>query len=109
MYTVRRSRKKHYGSRISLTCKMHREKKKWLGRNMSVRPHIHRLFDTYEKAWEAYQRLLHQSLENMLPEYLRKREWREQVDEHDYNAILLWREFMNIYDEVPQQSSLPLY
>ena len=40
---------------------------------MSVRPHIHRLFDTYEKAWEAYQRLLHQSLENMLPEYLRKR------------------------------------
>ena len=36
-------------------------------------------------------------------------EWREQVDEHDYNAILLWREFRNIYDEVPQQSSLPLY
>ena len=25
-------------------------KKKWLVRNMSVRPHIHRLFDTYEKA-----------------------------------------------------------
>ena len=23
--------------------------------------------------------------------------------------ILLWREFRNIYDEVPQQSSLPLY
>ena len=36
-------------------------------------------------------------------------EWREQVDEHDYNAILLWREFRNIYDEVTQQSSLPLY
>ena len=76
---------------------------------MSVRPHIHRLFDTYEKAWEAYQRLLHQSLEDMLPEYLRKQEWREHVDEHDYNAILLWREFRNIYDEVTQQSSLPLY
>ena len=44
---------------------MHRGKKKWLVRNMSVRPHIHRLFDTYEKAWEAYQRLLHQSLEDM--------------------------------------------
>ena len=81
--TVRRSRKKHYGSHISLTCRMHRGKKKWLVRNMSVRPHIHRLFDTYEKAWEAYQRLLHQSLEDMLPEYLRKQEWREHVDEHD--------------------------
>jgi len=34
---------------------------------------------------------------------------REQVDEHDDNAILLWREFRNIYDEVTQQSSLPLY
>ena len=45
----------------------------------------------------------------MLPEYLRKQEWREHVDEHDYNAILLWREFRNIYDEVTQQSSLPLY
>ena len=44
-----------------------------------------------------------------MPEYLRKQEWREHVDEHDYNAILLWREFRNIYDEVTQQSSLPLY
>lgn len=76
---------------------------------MSVNPHTHRLFGSYQEALEAYQQLQHQSLEDMLPEYLRKQEWREHVDEHDYNAILLWREFRNIYDEVTQQSSLPLY
>ncbi len=107
--TVRRSRKKQYGSHISLTPRMHRGKKKWLVRDMSVNPHTHRLFDSYQEALEAYQQLQHQSLEDMLPEYLRKQEWREHVDEHDYNAILLWREFRNIYDEVTQQSSLPLY
>ena len=76
---------------------------------MSGDRETHRLFDSYEEALEAYQRLQHQSLDDMLPEHLRKQEWREHVDEQDYNAILLWREFRNIYDEVTQQSSLPLY
>lgn len=76
---------------------------------MSGDRETHRLFDSYEEALEAYQRLQHQSLDDMLPEHLRKQEWREHVDESDYNAILLWREFRNIYDEVTQQSSLPLY
>lgn len=76
---------------------------------MSGDRETHRLFDSYEEALEAYQHLQHQSLDDMLPEHLRKQEWREHVDESDYNAILLWREFRNIYDEVTLQSSLPLY
>ena len=76
---------------------------------MSSDRETHRLFDSYEEALDAYQRLQHQSLDDMLPEHLRKQEWREHADEQDYNAILLWREFRNIYDEVTQQSSLPLY
>lgn len=107
--TVRRSRKKQYGSHASLSPRMHRGKKKWLVRDMSGNQEKHRLFDSYEEALEAYQHLQHQSLDDMLPEHLRKQEWREHVDESDYNAILLWREFRNIYDEVTQQSSLPLY
>lgn len=78
-------------------------------RGMSGDRHNHRLFDSYEEALEAYQRLQHQSLDDMLLEHLRKQEWWEHVDEHDYNAIVLWREFRNIYDEVTQQTSLPLY
>lgn len=55
---------------------------------MSGDRETHRLFDSYEEALEAYQRLQHQSLDDMLPEHLRKQEWREHVDESDYNAIL---------------------
>lgn len=104
--TVRRSRKKQYGSHASLSPRMHRGKKKWLVRDMSGNQEKHRLFDSYEEALEAYQHLQHQSLDDMLPEHLRKQEWREHVDESDYNAILLWREFRNIYDEVTLQLSL---
>lgn len=88
---------------------MHRGKRKWLVRYMSGDKEIHRLFNSYEKALEAYENLKQQSQDDMLPEHLRSREWREHVSDTDYEAILLWREFVNIYDNVTQQSALPLF
>lgn len=94
---------------MSLTSRIHHGKKKWMVRSTLNGKDTQRLFNSYDEAYKAYQSLKQESLDELLPEHLKQQEWREHVDESDYNAILLWREFRTIYDEVTQQSSLPLY
>lgn len=103
-----RSRKKEYGSHVSLSSRMHHGKKKWMVRFKVNGKDRQRLFSSYDDALEAYRQLQQESYAELLPKHLQGRNWRQYVDDGDYDAILLWREFRKIYDEVTQQSSLPL-
>lgn len=106
--SMKRSRKKEYGSHVSLSSRMHHGKKKWMVRFKVNGKDTQRLFTSYDEALEAYRQLQQESYAELLPKHLQGRNWRQYVDDGDYDAILLWREFRKIYDEVTQQSSLPL-
>ena len=55
--SVKRSRKKDYGSHVSLSSRMHDGKKKWMVRFKVNGKDTHRLFSSYNEALEAYQQL----------------------------------------------------
>lgn len=105
---MKRTRRWKYGSHVSLTSRIHHGKKKWMVRYRKDGKDTQRLFRSYEDAHKAYEILKVQSLHDFLPRNLNEKNWHDHVNESEYEAILLWREFRNIYDEVGPNSSLPL-